>query len=60
MRRNAERHAADYVVICPAWAFGPDRPPSFAQELLKRREVDWLKPIALKAGPLEVWEMVDD
>ena len=57
MRRIAERYGADYLVICPVWAFDARRPPSFAQRLLKGGTAGWLQPVALDAGPLRVWRV---
>jgi hypothetical protein len=55
MRRHAERFAADYVVICPAWVALTKGTP-FARDLVDGKTVSWLEPLAVP-GPLKVWRV---
>jgi hypothetical protein len=58
MRRHAEEHHADYVVICPQWAWAKPQSAAFARALATGKAVSWLEPIKLEAGPLMAWRVV--
>ncbi len=57
MRRHAEQHHADYVVICPQWALAKPQSAAFARELAGGKTVSWLEPIKVESGPLMAWRV---
>jgi hypothetical protein len=58
LHRVVEQFHADYLVVCPGWFDGAEATgASFAKELAEGRSVPWLRPLALDAGPLKVWEI---
>ncbi|HEX8663149.1 MAG TPA: hypothetical protein VF744_03870 [Beijerinckiaceae bacterium] len=56
MRTMAERHRADYVVLCRALVDAPDG--AFARDLLDGQGAFWLERVAVAAGPLQVWRVL--